>query len=170
MNGTRIAGRAGLVFMLGGLALACQPRTEDTLTSDERRAIAAAIEQRVKSAYDLAADDVLAGMLSLYPGDGPVFAAAGGEVTTTRDSLEAAVRQFWTYVGRNMRDPKWEWTMMQVDVLSPTAAVMTAKYRVPHLTPNGQPHVIGGAWTAVFSKRDGEWVIVHEHLSDSPSP
>jgi ketosteroid isomerase-like protein len=59
---------------------------------------------------------------------------------------------------------------MRVDVLSPTSAVMTATYRVPHLTPAGQPHVIGGAWTAAFAKRAGEWVIVHEHLSDSPAP
>jgi len=153
-----------------GLALACAPGAESELTADERRAIATAIEQRVKSAYDLGAQDVLAGMLSLYPRRGPVYSASGGAVTTTRDSLEAAVRQFWNYVGRNMREPEWEWTMMRVDVLSRTAAVMTATYRVPHLTPAGQPHVIGGAWTATFAKRDGEWVIVHEHLSDSPSP
>lgn len=147
-----------------------QPKADASVTPEDRRAIATAIEQRVKGAYDLGAEDVLAGMLSLYPREGPVYSASGGAVTTTRDSLEAAVRQFWNYVGRNMRDPKWEWTTMQVDVLSASSAVMTATYRVPHLTPNGQPHVIGGAWTAVFSKRDGEWAIVHEHLSDSPSP
>ncbi len=147
-----------------------QPKADTSVTPEDRRAIATAIEQRVKGAYDLGAEDVLAGMLSLYPREGPVYSASGGAVTTTRDSLEAAVRQFWNYVGRNMRDPKWEWTTMQVDVLSASSAVMTATYRVPHLTPNGQPHVIGGAWTAVFSKRDGKWVIVHEHLSDSPSP
>ena len=147
-----------------------QPKADTSVTPEDRRAIATAIEQRVKGAYDLGAEDVLAGMLSLYPRGGPVYSASGGAVTTTRDSLEAAVRQFWNYVGRNMRDPKWEWTTMQVDVLSASSAVMTATYRVPHLTPNGQPHVIGGAWTAVFSKRDGKWVIVHEHLSDSPSP
>lgn len=147
-----------------------QPKADTSVTPEDRRAIATAIAQRMKNAYDLGAEDVLAGMLSLYPREGPVYSASGGAVTTTRDSLEAAVRQFWNYVGRNMRDPKWEWTTMQVDVLSASSAVMTATYRVPHLTPNGQPHVIGGAWTAVFSKRDGEWVIVHEHLSDSPSP
>ena len=151
-------------------ALACRTEGDSELTAAERQAIATTIERRVKTAYDLGAKDVLAGMLSLYPREGPVYSASGGTVTTTRDSLDAAVRQFWNYVGRNMREPKWEWTRMQVDVLSPTAAVMTATYRVPHLTPAGQPHVIGGAWTAAFTKRDGEWVIVHEHLSDSPSP
>jgi hypothetical protein len=30
-------------------------------------------------------------------------------------------------------------------------------------------HVIGGAWTAVFQKRGGQWVIIQEHLSDVQS-
>ena len=162
--------RRALALVAFTTMVGCRPDAGASLTAAERESIAAAIEQRVKTAYDLGAKDVLAGMLSLYPREGPVYSASGGTVTTTRDSLEAAVRQFWNYVGRNMRDPKWEWTKMQVDVLSPTAAVMTATYRVPHLTPAGQPHVIGGAWTAAFAKRDGEWVIVHEHLSDSPAP
>ena len=163
-------GRLALVALASGLVLACGQGRETGLSDEERREIATRIEQRVKSAYDLRSRDVLAGMLSLYPEDGPVYSASGGSVTTARDSLEAAIRQFWNYVGRNMRDPKWEWTMMRVDVLSRTSAVMTTTYRVPHLTPNGDPHVIGGAWTAVFARKNGEWVIVHEHLSDSPNP
>lgn len=162
--------RLTLVGLAAGTTLACGQAADTRLTDAERRAIATTIEQRVKTAYDLRARDVLAGMLSLYPREGPIYSASGGSVTTTRDSLEAAIRQFWNYVGRNMRDPKWEWTMMRVDVLSPTSAVMTTTYRVPHLTPAGEPHVIGGAWTAVFARKNGEWVIVHEHLSDSPSP
>lgn len=45
---------------------------------------------------------------------------------------------------------------------------MTASYRVPHLNPMNMPHTIAGAWTAVFVKRGGRWVIVQEHLSDAP--
>ena len=159
-----------LVGLASGTVLACGEGADTGLTDEERRTIATTIEQRVKTAYDLDARDALAGMLSLYPREGPVYSASGGSVTTTRDSLEAAIRQFWNYVGRNMRDPKWEWTTMRVDVLSRTSAVMTTTYRVPHLTPAGEPHVIGGAWTAVFARKNGEWVIVHEHLSDSPNP
>ena len=89
--------RGSLVAAFAALsttALACQPAASG-LDSDERRAIAARIEQRVKTAYDLGSDDVLAGLLSLYPRDGRVYSAAGGAVTTTSDSVEAAVRQFW---------------------------------------------------------------------------
>jgi ketosteroid isomerase-like protein len=67
-----------------------------------------------------------------------------------------------------MRDPKWEWDPMHVDVLSRDAAVVTATYRVPHRTPRGMPHVIAGAITQVFERRDGRWVVVQEHLSDVP--
>lgn len=160
--------RCALMAACVAILSACQPAAGD-LTPAQRQEIAATIEQRVKGAYDLGAKDVLAGLMSLYPREGPVYSASGGTVTTTRDSLETAVRQFWNYVGRNMREPKWEWKTMAVDVLSARSAVMTATYRVPHLTPAGQPHVIGGAWTAVFEKRGGEWMIVHEHLSDSPA-
>ena len=57
---------------------------------------------------------------------------------------------------------------MVFDVLSPDAAVMTATYHVPHLTPSNKPHILGGAWTAVFQKRGGRWYIIQEHLSDLP--
>lgn len=164
---------AGLVWIsalsLAGSLSACGP-TAEGLTEADRQAIAAGIERQVKAAYDLSEGDAVTRLMSLYPRSGAVYSATGGRVTTTRDSLEAAVRQFWNYVGRNMKEPHWQWTQMKIDVLSPGAAVMTATYRVPHLTPQGHPHVIGGAWTAVFNKRDGNWVIVHEHLSDSPSP
>ena len=63
--------------------------------------------------------------------------------------------------------------MRRTSEMKDVSAILIAKislYRVPHLTPMGQPHVIGGAWTAVFRLQDGRWVIVQEHLSDSPTP
>jgi len=106
--------------------------------------------------------------MSLYPTEGPVISANTGNATTTRDSLQQQIETFWKYVGSNMRNPKWEWTSMHIDVLSRNAAVMTATYKIPHLTPTNMRHVIGGAWTAVFVNRGGKWVIIQEHLSDAP--
>ncbi len=149
----------------------------EELSERERREIAAAVEQRLRDATDLrAGDDMVERMLGIYPDSGRVVSASGGQASTTRDSLAAAVRAFWTYTGQNMRNAEWRWGPMLVDVLSRDAAVVTATYRVPHLTPLGAPHVIGGAWTAVFVRRDGEWVVIQEHLSDddrrplSPTP
>ncbi|HEX6060263.1 MAG TPA: DUF4440 domain-containing protein [Gemmatimonadaceae bacterium] len=140
-----------------------------TMRPAEREAIADSLRRLVERAYDLEQPDVVAGFLSLYPDTGRVVSAAAGRVTTSRDSLASEIRAFWDGVGRNMQDPEWFWEETWVDVLSRDAAVLTTRYRVPHHTPEGAPHSIGGAWTAVFTRRDGRWAIVQEHLSDVPA-
>ena len=152
------------------IAGACGRADARPLSRAERAAIADSIARQVVAACDLRAPNVVERLMSLYPTSGSVVSASGGRVTTTRDSLEANVRAFWDNVGRNMRNPTWQWTSMRVDVLAPNAAVMTATYRIPHVTPTGHPHVVGGAWTAAFERRAGRWVIVHEHLSDATNP
>jgi ketosteroid isomerase-like protein len=123
----------------------------------------------VESAYDLSRPDVVERIMNLYPERGPVVSASGGRVITSRDTLRAQVQRFWDWTGQNMQQPRWEWIDSHVWVLGPDAAVMTATYRVPHRTPEGRSHVIGGAWTMAFERRDDRWVIVHEHLSDLPA-
>ena len=139
------------------------------LTAAEREAIADTLTRLVHDAYDLSRPDPVAGFLGLYPDSGRVVSAAAGRVTTSRDSLASQIRWFWENVGRNMREPEWIWEGTWVDVLSRDAAVLTTRYRVPHRTPAGAPHEIGGAWTAVFARRGGRWAIVQEHLSDLPA-
>ncbi len=159
-----------VAVLAAGVACRGAAAGDRPLTRAARAAIADTIARQVTRAYDLSAPDVVARMMSLYPATGGVVSASGGRVTTSRDTLERNIRVFWENVGRNMREPRWEWTSMTVDVLSANAAVMTATYRIPHHTPRGEPHVIAGAWTAVFERRAGRWVIVHEHLSDLVNP
>jgi ketosteroid isomerase-like protein len=146
----------------------CTTESERGLSATERSAIADSLKTMVVSAYDLSKPDPVASLMSLYPSDTLVSASAG-TVVRTRGELEQQVKTFWNYVGVNMQKPKWEWTSMNIDVLSRDAAAMTSTYRIPHMTPQGTPHLIGGAWTAVFARRGGRWVIVQEHLSDAPS-
>lgn len=159
--------------LLGGIAImaafACEPRSAADMSASEKTAIADSLKRLVVSAYDLSKPDPVKSLMGLYPDQGRVISASGGVITTTRPQLEQGIKAFWTYVGQNMRNPKWQWTSMNVDVLAPDAAVMTSTYRVPHLTPMGMNHVIAGAWTAVFQKRGGRWVIIQEHLSDVQS-
>ena len=159
--------------LLAGMAImgafACGPRSAADMSAAEKTAIADSLKRLVVSAYDLSKPVPVKSLMSLYPDQGRVISASGGVITTTRPQLEQGIKAFWTYVGRNMRNPKWQWTSMNVDVLAPDAAVMTSTYRVPHLTPMGMNHVIAGAWTAVFQKRGGRWVIIQEHLSDVQS-
>jgi hypothetical protein len=158
---------ATAVTLVASGACANSPATQ--MSSSEKQAIADSLKRMVVRAYDLSKPDAVASLMSLYPPSGRVISASGGVTTTTRPELEQGIRAFWTYVGQNMKQPRWEWTSMTVDVLAPDAAAMTSTYRVPHLTPMGMPHVIGGAWTAVFQKRAGKWVIIQEHLSDIQS-
>ena len=156
-----------LVCILAG----CTRRGDAPLSAAERAALGDTLRWMIVSAYDLTKPgDAVARMMSLYPATGNVVSASGGRVSVSRDSLEAGIRAFWQYVGQNMREPKWAWDSMHVDVLARDAAVVTATYRVPHLTPRGQPHTIAGALTAAFQRRDGRWTVVQEHLSDLPQP
>ena len=139
------------------------------MSAAERQAIADSLTRQVKAAYDLSKPNVEQRLLSLYPPSGRVVSAAAGQMLTSRDSLALGIKAFWENVGVNMRDPKWIWDQMVIDVLARNAAVMTARYHIPHLTPRNQPHTLGGAWTAVFEKRDGRWYVIQEHLSDLPS-
>jgi len=150
------------------LVTGCSTGADPELSEPERSAIADSLKTLVVSAYDLSKPDPVASLMSLYPDDSLVSASAG-TVVRTRAALEQQVKTFWNYVGVNMQKPKWEWTSMNIDVLSRDAAAMTSTYRIPHMTPQGTPHLLGGAWTAVFARRGGRWVIVQEHLSDAPS-
>ena len=158
------------VAVLASLVACATPQPVTTaLTDGERKAIADTIEQRLVAAYDLSKPDVVAHLMRVYPsGNTQVVSAAGGRVTASRDTLEAGVRSFWETTGRFMKNPRWEWGPMHVEVLSRDAAILTTTYVVPHLTPENEPHIIGGAWTSLWKRIDGNWVIVREHLSDMP--
>jgi ketosteroid isomerase-like protein len=165
----RAGRRISLALTFAAALVACARTDASEVPAAQRTAIADTLRGLLIGAYDLSKPgDAVARLMSLYPDSGRIVSASGGRVSTSRDSLQAELRAFWENVGRNMRDPKWTWGPMQVDVLAPDAAVVTTTYSVPHLTPRGEPHVIAGAWTAVFQRRAGRWVIVQEHLSDLP--
>jgi len=140
-----------------------------TMTGAERDAIAKEIDGKVRAAYDLSQPNVDERMLSLYVDTGRIVSATGGRVVTSRDTLAQGIHYFWHNVGMNMREPKWIWIRTYVDVLSPTSAVFTGTYHVPHRTPRGEPHDVAGAMTLVFEKRGAKWGVVQEHLSDVPT-
>ena len=162
--------RVRLASLIGFTVIvaACQSGPPARIDPARRKAIADTLTTMLRSAYDLKATNPVARFMSLYPDSGRVISASGGRVTTSRDALESGIKSFWEFVGRNMQNPTWIWGTPQVDVLSPDAAVVTTTYRIPHRTPAGEPHTVAGAWTAVFARRAGKWVIVQEHLSEIP--
>jgi hypothetical protein len=171
----RIAARHGLrttarlvLYSISVATAAC--RNADYVPESERRAIADTLRALVAHAYDFSQPDAPRALLTLYPDSGRVISAAAGRVTTTRAALQGEITGFWQRVGRNMSSPKFEMGSSYVDVLTRDAAVMTFSYTIPHRTPAGAPHTIGGAWTALWRREGGRWTIVQEHLSDAPDP
>lgn len=162
------ARRTRMLALATAALLAACARAGSELSAAERAAIGKAVEQRLITACTFRDTNVVARLMSLYADSGAIISASAGTVTTTRAALQRNIQAFWTNIGQNMRDPRWEWTAMHVDVLARDAAVVTATYRIPHITPQGHPHIVGGAWTAVFQRRHGRWVIIQEHLSDAP--
>lgn len=131
-------------------------------------ALADTLRARIEDAYDFSRPGVVERMNALYPDTGRVISASGGQIVASADSLRAGIAAFWQNVGRNMRDARWVWGDVYVDRLSEDAAVLTATWSIPHIAPTGRPHVIRGAWTAVFRRLAGKWMIVVEHLSVPP--
>jgi ketosteroid isomerase-like protein len=132
-------------------------------------ALADTLTRLIADAYDFSRADVVERMTALYADGDSVVSASQGRVITGADSIRQGIATFWRVDGRNMRNPKWTWGDVHVDRLGPDAAVLTATWTLPHLTPANQTHVLGGAWTAVFRRINGQWKIVHEHLSE-PTP
>jgi ketosteroid isomerase-like protein len=127
------------------------------------------LKARIAAAYDFSRPGVAERMSSLYPDTGRVISVSGGNVITSPDSLRAGIQAFWRNTGQNMRDAKWVWGDVYLDRLGPDAAVLTGTWTIPHIAPTGRPHVLRGAWTALFRRIGGRWMIVTEHLSSPPS-
>lgn len=158
------------LIVLVGLACSTSRPQGDELSSGERQAIADSIRALLTAAYVFDGSDPVPRFMQLYADTGQVVSAASGGFTLSKDSVQRALTTFWSTTGRYMQQPSWTWGAMAIDVLSPHAAVVTARYTIPHWTPEGRPHVLGGAWTSVWTQRNGRWAIVQEHLSDLPRP
>ncbi len=136
--------------------------------SQSDAALTDTLKARIEQAYDFSRPGALERMSGLYPDTGRVISASGGRIIASAESLRAGIATFWRNVGQNMREARWVWGDTHVDRLSDDAAVLTATWSIPHIAPTGHPHVIQGAWTAVFRRIAGQWMIVVEHLSVPP--
>lgn len=163
---------------LGRLAAALAPLVVTALTacggtpqpdSVADQALADTLKARIETAYDFSRPGVAERMAALYPDSGRVISVSGGQIVSTTDSLRAGIAAFWNNTGQNMRDARWVWGPVFLDRVGVDAAVLTGTWSIPHIAPTGRPHVIQGAWTAVFRRIGGRWLIVTEHLSTPPN-
>lgn len=143
-------------------------RREAATTALRDAALADTLTALITDAYDFSRPGVVDRLLGLYVPHDPVVSAAAGRVTTSRALLAQSIAGFWSRVGQNMHHPRFVVRERYATALGPDAAVLTITYAIPHETPAGRPHTLAGAWTAVFERRGGRWLIVQEHLSDLP--
>jgi ketosteroid isomerase-like protein len=154
-----------LIVVLVGVA-GCAASPSD---AGDDAALADTLSTLIADAYDFARPGTLERMIDLYDTSDRVVSASGGQVTASADSVRSGIVRFWEQAGQNMRDAEWRWDEVHVERLGGEAAVLTGTWSIPHIALDGQPHVIEGAWTAVFRRIGGEWKIVHEHLSAPPA-
>lgn len=57
-----------------------------------------------------------------------------------------------------------------MEVLAPDAVVVTRNDHVSWTGTNGMAGEWHSAWTGVFRRIDGEWMIVYTHESTPPEP
>jgi hypothetical protein len=93
-------------------------------------ALADTLTREIVAAYDFSRPGVPGRLLGLYPARGPVVSAAAGAVTTSRAALRGEIERFWTRVGQNMRDARFEVRERHVVALGPT------RRRSPSPTPS----------------------------------
>ena len=151
---------------LFALASACSAGSNRGFQEDS--ALADTLKARIEAAYDFTKPGIVDRMNGLYPDSGRVISASDGHIVASVDSLKQGIADFWKNVGHNMKNPKWVWGNVFVDRVGPDAAVLTATWAIPHIAPTNHPHTIQGAWTAVFRRMNGKWMIVTEHLSVPP--
>src|SRR5436853_1478561 len=124
--------KTAIWMVAGALAAACATGPSRGVDSAQAVLIRKQVESAFRETYDLSKPGLADRMLAMYPKTGRIVSASGGQAHVARDSIENGIRYFWSSVGANMREPTWIWEHFYVDVLSPTAVVVTATYRVPH--------------------------------------
>jgi hypothetical protein len=149
--------------VVGALSASCSPPARGPLP--DAGALADTLKGLIADAYDFSKPGMVDRMLGLYESGSGFASATGGQLTVSRDSLQSGITRFWEMVGKNMKDPVWKWENVEVLPLGADAATLTGTWTIPHIAPNGQPHVLSGAWTAVFRRTSSGWKIVQEHLS-----
>lgn len=142
---------------------ACQQPPAAELTDDERSAIAAEVNATVAQVFDARNSHDGAAVMSHYlQTDG--FSYVGVNDVKLGYEIFARLAEPW-YPAHP--DVTFEHEIVQTEVLSPTSAVVLARGR--------STEAESLTWTQVYVKRDGKWLIAHEHTSwpvcvDAPEP
>jgi ketosteroid isomerase-like protein len=86
---------------------------------------------------------------------------ADAHLFPSRDSVKAdAARR---YAAAKSIDFRWD--TLRVQALGRDAGVVTGQARATIVGQDGKPAIVRAGATYVFSRRDGQWRVVHGHAS-----
>jgi hypothetical protein len=95
-----------------------------------------------------------------------MLAVSDGMMFTSADSVRAALQGFWSAPW--LKGLKLTSKVERIDVLSPTAAVMTTRSTTE--VDSGEKKLTAhNLWTGVWEDRNGHWVVIQQHSSSVPS-
>ena len=137
---------------------ACQPATTE-LTEEQKAGIADTVTRIVRGIMEAA--EALDHEKHIAPFSDELVSADNGSVTTNWDSIRVADREFM----RSMSSVEGTFGEMFVEVLGPSAAVVTAPYEATLIDTTGTRMHVAGAGTYVFAQVAGRWRIIHMHRS-----
>jgi hypothetical protein len=146
------------------LATSCTDNRRHEVTDSQRRAIADTIRQQAAALYadeNRRSAEVFIQQMS----DSDFHYASTGNLFPSKDSLSRAARQRVSALREltyTLRDSGY------VSVLSPDAAVFTGAYDEVAVDSGGKKTTYRDAWTGVYERRNGKWVITHGHFSRAP--
>jgi len=101
-------------------------------------------------------------MLRTYADSGLIY-SSHGMLVTSRPALDSV---YGAWDSTKTRGSVMIWQDRRYEVLGPRAVLATARFRLAIGNRTGTPaDTTIGTWTGVFVKRNGRWVLFHEHES-----
>jgi len=142
-------------FALTVLA-ACQPATTE-LRDEQKAAIVDEITRLCDESLISIRQLDQEGWLAYFHDSEDVTYAEAGEVFRGRSTLAEHLRTVWApFAGF-----EGDWGELNIQVLTPTVAVVTSRFDFTGIDTAGNETQFYGTWTGVWVEQDGEWKMVN---------
>ena len=146
------------------LVAACAGPAPSAMSDVQRTAIADTVKQLAAKLFEgenrRSADEFIS-----QASDDPDFRyVSSGNLFPSKDSLSKAAHARVA----SLKELTYTLKDAGVTVLSPDAASFTGSYDETAVDSAGKSQSFHDGWTAVYTRRNGQWKIVHGHFSRAP--
>lgn len=148
---------AVLLFSLQ-YVVGCQSSNANESSPEERSAIVEELTQALDDYGDAMVRLDLEAMVEFYDDSEDFVFAGDGEILGGHDEWVALLAR---YNEETEKWTNWQRRNVNVAVLSRDVASLTFEFEYAKINKDGSTVDAHGAWTYVFKRRDGGWVVVH---------